>query len=144
MHSYFLGLPVLNTWPNLWSFARHYLSIILFTGLWYFITNIGYGAYTSAIPFKFQYFFAMFSESQWTQAGHAFWADANRYIQEVDKHYELQAYFLLASLILGHLSRVFANVVLGDRFYHLPKTDKFFYPIAIVLAYLVINELFGF
>lgn len=111
----FLGLPVVQS-TNLWGLFRHILSIILFSGLGYFGTAILTGAYSGDI-----------------------WM----YIQSTQKFYVTQGILLLVGIFIGHLTRVFLNTK-GDRFFHFPKVDKWFYPLAIVITYLVLNEIWGF
>lgn len=111
----FLGLPVLTTAPNLYSFLRHYLSIILFAGLWYFIAAMILGSVEG---------------------------DVWKYVQSSTHYYKAQALLLLAGVIMGHVSRVLLNLT-GDRFYHYPKGDRFFYPAAFMLTWMIINEIRG-
>lgn len=109
----FLGLPILQGMPNLWSALRHALSIILFTGLWYFISAMIYGS---------------------------FQGDTWKYIQSTEKYYVVQFVSLLTGVIFGHFVRVSLNSI-GDRFFIIKKIDIPFYILGFVLTYLIINEI---
>lgn len=63
--------------------------------------------------------------------------------QTSEKNYILQAILLIVSLILGHFTRVSVNKLFGDKFFMVPKYDKFFYPAGLILTYLIINEIWG-
>lgn len=100
---------------NLPNLGLHVCSIVFFSGFGYFLIAILSGLLTG---------------SAWT------------YIQSVEKHYVLQLFFLLFGVGFSHLARTLANRYF-EAFFHLPKFDKFFYPIAFALAYMVINEIGG-
>lgn len=107
----FLGLPILET-ADFRAVIKHILSVILFTGLAYFVLAIIAGGFS--------------------------W----KYVQSVEKHYVMQFLLLALAVLGGNLLRTSANKF-GKFFFHLPKLDKYLYPIGFVVAYLVINEIFG-
>ena len=110
----FLGLPLLQS-AGLYAILRNWGSIILFTGIGYFL-------------------FAMLLGSL---AG-----DTWKYVQSAEKNYPVQALLLLASVVFGHFARVFLNNA-GDRFFILKKVDYIFYIVGFILTYLVLNEIWG-
>ena len=107
----FLGLPILEN-ADFRSTMKHIFSVILFTGLAYFILAIIAGGFS--------------------------W----KYVQSVEKHYVMQFFLLALAVLGGNALRFFANKF-GKFFFHLPKLDKYLYPIGFILAYMVINEIFG-
>lgn len=110
----FLGLPLITS-VKLEGLFRNWLSIILFTGIGYFL-------------------FAMLLGS--------FAGDTWKYVQSSEKQYPIQAFLLLVGIIFGHFARVSLNKV-GDRFFIIKKFDIPFYVVGAVLTYLVINEVWG-
>ena len=110
----FLGLPLLQS-AGLYAILRNWLSIILFTGIGYFL-------------------FAMLLGS--------FAGDTWKYVQSVEKYYVVQALLLLAGIVFGHLVRIILNKN-GDRFFIFKKLDIPFYILGFILTYLVINEIWG-
>lgn len=110
----FAGLPVLES-VGFYALLKHIASIILFTGIAYFIIAITLG---------------LVSGDNW------------KYIQSADNHYVVQFFILLSAVVVGNFLRAVANRFV-EFFFHLPKVDKYLYPIGFVLAYLIINEIFG-
>lgn len=110
----FLGLPSPQS-AGLYAILRNWLSIILFTGIGYFLSAMLLGTFTGDI-----------------------W----KYIQSTEKYYVFQFVSLLASVIFGHIARVSLNKN-GDRFFIIKKLDIPFYILGFVLTYLVINEIGG-
>ena len=110
----FLGLPSPQS-AGLYAILRNWLSIILFSGIGYFLFAILLGS---------------FSGDTW------------KYVQNSDKQYAVQALLLLAGVVFGHFARVSLNKT-GDRFFILKKVDYVFYFVVSVLAYLIINEIWG-
>ena len=110
----FLGLPILEN-AGLWAILKHIASVVLFTGLAYFILAISAGTIKG---------------------------DTWQYVQSVEKHYIAQFILLSLALLGGNLFRAVINKF-GLFFFHLPKLDKYLYPIGFVLSYLIINEIFG-
>lgn len=111
----FLGLEVVLGELHYTKILKHYGTIILFTGLWYFISAMIVGAINGDI-----------------------W----KYVQSTEKFYFVQFILLLSGVILGNFSRVGLSL-LGDHTFHYPKMDKWFYPLSFILTYLIINEIFG-
>lgn len=111
----FLGLPILEISPNSRSFMKHNLSIILSTALSYIIVIMSFGLYKN---------------------------DTWKYFQSEERYYILTLISLFIALLLGNLLRALANTYFVT-FYHLPKWDKWFYPIGFILSYLIINEIWG-
>ena len=110
----FLGLPSLQS-AGFYAILRNWLSIILFTGIGYFLSAILLGTVTGDI-----------------------W----KYIQSTEKYYVAQFALLSVGVIFGHFVRVVLNKN-GDRFFILKKIDTLFYILGFVLTYLVINEIWG-
>ena len=110
----FLGLPVLQS-VGFKMILRNWLSIILFTGIGYFLSAILLGTFTGDI-----------------------W----KYIQSTEKYCVVQFALLLTGVIFGHFARVALNKN-GDRFFIIKKVDIPFYILGFVLTYLVINEIWG-
>ena len=110
----FLGLPSLQS-AGLYAILRNWLSIILFTGIGYFLSAILLGTFTGDI-----------------------W----KYIQSTEKYYVVQFALLLTGVIFGHFARVALNKA-GDRFFILKKVDIPFYILGFILTYLIINEIGG-
>lgn len=110
----FLGLPILQS-AGLYAILRNWGSIILFTGIGYFLFAILLGSFAG---------------------------DTWKYVQSTDKQYVEQALLLLAGILFGHFARVSLNKT-GDRFFILKKVDYIFYLVGTVLTYLVINEIWG-
>ena len=110
----FLGLPLLQS-VGLYAILRNWLSIILFTGIGYFLAAMLFGTFTGDI-----------------------W----KYIQSIEKYYVVQFALLLTGVIFGHFARVSLNSI-GDKFFIIKKLDIPFYILGFVLTYLVINEIWG-
>ena len=110
----FLGLPIINS-AGIYAVIKNWLSIILFTGLGYFISAMICGSIEGFT-----------------------W----KYIQSEVHYYEIQFYLLLMGVILGHVFR-YILYKFGSNFFILRKLDYIFYLIGFILTYLVINELFG-
>ena len=110
----FLLLPSLQS-AGLNAVLRNWLSIILFTGIGYFLFAMLLGGFAG---------------------------DTWKYIQSTEKYYLVQFVLLLAGVVFGHFVRVFLNKN-GDRFFILKKIDIPFYIVGMVLTYLVINEIWG-
>lgn len=110
----FLGLPLLQS-AGLYAILRNWGSIILFTGLGYFLTAMLLGSFAG---------------------------DTWKYVQSSEKQYVEQSLLLLVGILFGHFARVSLNKT-GDRFFILKKVDYVFYFVVSVLAYLVINEIWG-
>lgn len=110
----FLGLPSPQS-ASYYAILRNWSSIILFTGIGYFLSAILIGTFTGDI-----------------------W----KYIQSTEKYYVVQFALLLTGVIFGHFTRVSLNSI-GDRFFIIKKLDIPFYIIGFVLAYLVSNEIWG-
>ena len=110
----FLGLPLLQS-VGLYAILRNWLSIILFTGIGYFLFAILLGTFTGDI-----------------------W----KYIQSTEKYYVVQFVSLLVGVIFGHIARVSLNHI-GDRFFIIKKIDIPFYILGFILTYLIINEIGG-
>ena len=110
----FLGLPSPQS-AGFNMILRNWLSIILFTGIGYFLSAILLGTFTGGI-----------------------W----KYIQSTEKYYTAQFVSLLAGVIFGHFARVSLNSI-RDRFFIIKKLDIPFYILGFVLTYLVINEIWG-
>ena len=110
----FLGLPSPQS-ASYYAILRNWLSIILFTGIGYFLSAMLLGTFTGDI-----------------------W----KYIQSTEKYYVVQFTLLLTGVIFGHFARVSLNSI-GDRFFILKKIDIPFYILGFVLTYLVINEIGG-
>lgn len=111
----FLGLPVTES-AGLYAIIRNYLSVILFTGIGYFLIAMLIGSING---------------------------DTWMYIQSVEKYYKEQFLFLIFAVLFSHLCRVLLNKFAGDKFFMIFKFDRFFYPLAFILTYLVINEIWG-
>lgn len=110
----FLGLPLITS-VKLEGLFRNWLSIILFTGIGYFLFAILLGSFAG---------------------------DTWKYVQSSEKQYIVQAFLLLAGVVFGHFARVFLNKA-GDRFFILKKVDYIFYFVGFILTYFVINEIWG-
>lgn len=110
----FLGLPLLQS-AGLYAILRNWLSIILFTGIGYFLFAMLLGTFDGEI-----------------------W----KYIQSSEKYYVVQFVLLLAGVVFGHFARVSLNKA-GDRFFILKKVDYVFYLVGFILTYLVLNEIWG-
>ena len=110
----FAGLPVAES-VGFYALLKHVLSIILSTGIAYFIIAVFSGLISG---------------------------DAWKYVQSDDKHYFAQFLFLLLAVAGGNFLRAVANRF-SEFFFHLPRIDKYLYPIGFTIAYLVINEIFG-
>ena len=110
----FLGLPSPQS-VGFYAILRNWLSIILFTGIGYFLSAILLGTFTGGI-----------------------W----KYILSTEKFYVAQFVSLLAGVIFGHFARVALNKA-GDKFFILKKVDIPFYILGFVLTYLIINEIGG-
>lgn len=110
----FLGLPSPQS-AGLYAILRNWGSIILFTGLGYFLAAMLLGTLTGDI-----------------------W----KYIQSIEKYYVVQFALLSAGVIFGHIARVVLNKN-GDRFFIIKKLDIPFYILGFILTYLVINEIWG-
>lgn len=110
----FLGLPLLQS-AGLYAILKNWLSIILFSGMGYFLFAILLGSFTG---------------------------DTWKYVQNSDKQYAAQALLLLAGVVFGHFARVSLNKA-GDWFFILKKVDYIFYLVGFILTYLVINEIWG-
>ena len=110
----FLGLPSLQS-ASYYAILRNWLSIILFTGIGYFLSAMLLGTFTGDI-----------------------W----KYIQSTEKYYVAQFALLLTGVIFGHFARVSLNSI-GDRFFIIKKLDIPFYILGFVLTYLVTNEIWG-
>ena len=65
-----------------------------------------------------------------------------KYVQSPEDDYVIQFFLLLFGVIGGNILRVQANRF-RPFFFHLPKLDKYLYPIGFVFTYLIINEIFG-
>lgn len=101
---------------TLYQMLRNYGAIILFSGIGYFLGAMVLG----------------FIEGEtW------------KYVQSVDKYYVTQGLLLVVALIFQQLIRVILTQKGLDYFFMYPKVDKYFYPIAFILTYLVINEIGG-
>lgn len=111
----FLGLPIISnaSWQ---ATLKHLLGVILFTGLGYFIVAIVVGQLNTKDPWY--------------------------YIQQEEKDYWMQFGILLGGTLLGHLLRILGNLR-RPFFFILPWLDKWIYPLGFILAYLVINEIWG-
>ena len=90
----FLGLPSPQS-AGFYAILRNWLSIILFTGIGYFLFAILLGTFTGDI-----------------------W----KYIQSTEKYYVAQFALLLTGVIFGHFARVSLNSI-GDRFFIIKKLD---------------------
>ena len=110
----FLGLPSLQS-AGFYAILRNWGSIILFTGIGYFLSAMLLGTFTGGI-----------------------W----KYIQSTEKYYVAQFALLLTGVIFGHFARVSLNSI-GDRFFIIKKLDIPFYILGFVLTYLVTNEIWG-
>ena len=110
----FLGLPSPQS-AGFYAILRNWLSIILFTGIGYFLSAILLGTFIGDI-----------------------W----KYIQSTEKYHVAQFVSLLTGVIFGHFARVSLNKN-GDRFFIIKKLDIPFYILGFVLTYLVINEIGG-
>lgn len=111
----FLGLPAIEK-AGLYAIIRNYLSVILFAGIGYFLIAMLIGSINGDI-----------------------W----KYIQSIEKYYLAQFVFLIFAVLFSHLCRVLLNKFVGDKFFMIFKFDRFFYPLALILTYLVINEIWG-
>lgn len=115
----FLGLPIYTTGVSLLTSMRHVLSIILFTGLGYFLSAMVVGGISG---------------------------DVWMYVQSPEKHYIVQLFLLALGVFLGVVMKAQLTKLDNDKikfFFHYPKLDKYLYPIGFILTYLIINELFG-
>lgn len=101
-------LPELKGSIGWGGLGKHYLQIILFTGLGYVIPAYLFG-----------------------------------YFQEVENHYFAQFLLLLLGVVIGYFIQVGLHR-LGAYMFHYWRTDKWFYPIAFIIAYMAINEIWGF
>ena len=110
----FLGLPSPQS-AGFYAILRNWGSIILFTGIGYFLSAILMGTLTGDI-----------------------W----KYIQSTEKYYAVQFGSLLTGVIFGHFARVSLNNI-GDRFFIIKKIDIPFYILGFILTYLIINEIGG-
>lgn len=110
----FLGLPSPQS-AGLYAVLRNWLSIILFTGIGYFLAAVLFGS---------------FDGETW------------KYVQSIEKYYVVQFVLLLAGIVFGHLVRIALNKI-GDRFFIVKKVDIPFYLLGFILTYLVINEIWG-
>lgn len=107
----FLGIPVLETNPNWQGMMKHYLQIIMFTGIAYFLLAMVFGSVEG---------------------------DTWKYVQSSIHYYGMQAILLLLAIPLGHL---FIKLIVM-----LPwvwKYDIYFYIVATILTWLIINEVGG-
>ena len=134
----YLGLPVLERTPNWQAMCLHILNIILTVALGYFLVNITYATLTTNVPFKFNYIFALFSEADWAQAGHAFWNETQRFIQPNTPMFWMQTIFLFIGFILGYIFRLVQNHF-GMKNFHYKYIDMFLYPIGILVALILVN-----
>ena len=114
MSNKFLGLPV-EKQVGLYKMIRNWLSIVLFTGIWYFLTAM---------------FIGFIQNDIW------------KYVQSIEKYYFVQFIILTLGVIFGHFTRVGLNII-GDRFFIYKRVDLIFYIIGFILTYFIINELFG-
>ena len=115
----FLGLPIYTTGITLFTSMRHILSTILFTGLGYFISAMIAGGLSG---------------------------DVWMYIESIEKYYFIQTVLLILGSILGVIMRGLLNKLDNGSlkfFFHYPRLDKYLYPIGLIIAFLIINELFG-
>lgn len=111
----FLGLPVLES-AGWQAVLKHVLSIILFTALGYFLISIITGITKG---------------------------DTWKYIQQVDKDYFIQFILLFSGVIIGILIKGLLNMW-KPFFFHLPKLDRWLYPLGFIITYMIINEIAGF
>lgn len=111
----FLGVPILDS-TNLWGLMKHYLLVILFSGFGYIFLSLIAGTITGDV-----------------------WG----YFQSTEKHPLMQAFLLLGGVLVGLFFKSFATLILGDNLFHLPKYDKYFYPLAIIVVYLELFEVWG-
>lgn len=115
----FLGLPIYKTGVSFLSSLRHIMSIILFTGFGYFLSAIAVGGISG---------------------------DVWMFVQSPEKHYLVQLLLLVLGVFLGVVMKGQLNKFDNGEikfFFHYPKLDKYLYPIGFILAYLIINEIFG-
>lgn len=110
----FLGLPLITS-VNLGGLFRNWLSIILFTGLSYFLFSIIFGLFNGDI-----------------------WL----YIQSENRQYVVQFILLILGVISGHFIRVLLTN-LGSKFFIYKPYDYIFYVIGFILTFLVLNEIWG-
>lgn len=110
-----LKLPVLKDGVTIMTLGKHYLTIIFCTGIAYFLIAMGAGVLQG---------------------------DVWMYVQSSQEQYLEQALILAGALILGYIFRILLKLT-GDFIFNFWKTDKYFYPIATIVTYLVINEIWG-
>lgn len=114
MKNSFFGLPVVSD-AGAYSVLRNWLSIVLFTGIGYFLIAMTYGSVQG---------------------------DTWMYIQSDYPFYKIQFVILLVAVVFGHICRFMLNKI-GDNFFLQAKTDIAFYIVGFTLAFLVINEIGG-
>lgn len=112
----FFNLPIISG-GGIPANVRNYLAAILTMGLWYFIFAV-LGGLIIHSSFDF-------------------------YIQQEDKNYIDQAFLLLGAFIMNFPSRGLLNY-LGDKFFINKHSDKFVYPLILIVIYFTINEILGF
>lgn len=108
----FLGLPVINS-VNLPGLLKNWLSIILFTGVSYFIISLILGLLKN---------------------------DAWLYIQSETPYYLIQLILLFLGVLFGHIIRVILNNI-DSKFFICKKIDLLFYIIGFIITYLIIIEI---
>lgn len=109
-----LGVPVVES-VRFSVLIRHIGSVILFSGLGYFLTCMTLGTFEG---------------------------DTWKYLQSTETLYVTQFFLLLSGIILGNIIRGMFNYS-GIFFFHYLKVDKYLYPLGFIIAYLVINEIGG-
>jgi len=108
------GIPYRND-MELNHNLKHFLTLLLFIGLGYFISAMAVGFLNG---------------------------DAMMYIDSVEKYYTLQASFLISGVGLSHIFQLLAQLH-GDKVFYC-KYDIYFIPLVLIISYLAINEIWGF
>lgn len=111
----FLGLRIREYNTPVTALIFNYVATIVLTAIWYFTLNTLLGILGG---------------------------NMDMYVQPVEEKYIVQGILLLCAIILSSYTKGILNIF-RPIFFHYHKLDRWFYPIGLILTYLIIAKVLG-